>query len=281
MWESDTSVIPGLTIASEARLQTLLTPRVTSLTAAALAQLPLHLLGPADPGLAAIGVHATGAADLTVVVTDPTRPIGRLQVETAAPGCLLYLDNRAAEGSLGGHIRMLGRDSVMLFPALGAGYIALPVVLLRSNDQMVLWGQGATAIGCSLELEGTGRVAAIGDDALISSGVWIRNHDMHAIVDMRTGKTMNKPPVDTIVERHVWIGQNALLLNCQRIGAGSIVGAQSLVKNDVGEFLAVGGVPARVIRSEVSWGRDAAGITEAEQDALRGLKPRDDLITPK
>ena len=274
-------MIPGLNASSEARLESLLTPRITSLTPAALAKLPFHLLGPADPGLAAIGVHATGAFDLTVVVTDPTRPFGRLQIETAAPGCLLFLDNRAAEGNLGGHIRMLGRDSVMLFPALGAGYIALPVALLRSDDQMVLWGQGATAIGCSLELEGTGRVAAIGDDALISSGVWIRNHDMHAIVDMRTGKTMNKPPVNTIVERHVWIGQNALLLNCQRIGAGSIIGAQALVKNDVGEFLAVGGVPARVIRSEVSWGRDAAGITEAERDSLRALPPCSDLITAK
>jgi hypothetical protein len=167
----------------------------------------------------------------------------------------------------------------MLFPALGAGYIALQVALLRSNGQIVLWGQGATAIGCSLELEGTDCIAAIGDDALISSGVWIRNHDMHAIIDMRTGKPVNRPPVDTIVERHVWIGQNALILNCRRIGAGSIIGAQSLVKNDIGAFLAVGGVPARVIRTEVSWGRDAAGMSEAERDSLRPLAPRDDSNT--
>lgn len=257
-------------------------PRVTSLKAQALTQLPFRMLSAADTSLATLGVNATGPADLAVVVTDPSRPIGHLQVETTAPGCVLFLDNRAAEGNLHGHIRMLGRDSVMLFPSLGAGSIALPIVLLRSDNQMVLWGQGATAIGCSLELEGAERMAAIGDDALISSGVWIRNHDMHAVIDMRTGKTLNPVPVDTIVERHVWIGQNASLLSCRRIGAGSIIGAQSLVKNDIGEFLAVGGVPARVIRSEVSWGRDVGGITKAEYSTLRDLPPPSfDLITAK
>lgn len=272
-------MIPGLTPSGEARLLSLLTPDITSVTATALGALPFHIFDAGDPGLAAIGVNASGSADLMVVVTDPERPIGRLQVETASPGCMLFLDNRAAEGNLHGHVRMLGRDSAMLFPALGAGYIALHVALLRSDGQIMLWGQGATAIGCSLELEGTDRIAAIGDDALISSGVWIRNHDMHAVIDMRTGKPINKPPVDIIVERHVWIGQNAFILNCCRIGAGSIIGAQSLVKNDVGAFLAVGGVPARVIRTEVSWARDAAGMSEAERGSLRALAPHDDFNT--
>jgi acetyltransferase-like isoleucine patch superfamily enzyme len=114
-------------------------------------------------------------------------------------------------------------------------------------------------------------VVAIGDDALISSDVWIRNHDMHAIVDLRSGHRVDRAPVDVIVERHVWIGQNAMLLNCQRVGAGAIVGAQSLVKNTVAGCVAVGGVPARLLRSEVSWGRDAVGMTEAERQLVARL----------
>jgi acetyltransferase-like isoleucine patch superfamily enzyme len=109
----------------------------------------------------------------------------------------------------------------------------------------------------------------------------MRNHDMHAIVDMRSGKTINRPPGDIIVERHVWIGQNALVLNCPRIGVGSIIGAQSLAKTGIGEFLAVGGVPARVLRTEVSWGRDSAGISQAELDSISSLPLYDELITPR
>lgn len=271
-------VIPGLTASGEGKLRALLAPRITSLAAETLATMEFHILGIEDAALAAIGVHATGT-DLMVVVTDPTRPIGRLEVQTAAPGCVLFLDNRAAEGNLHGLIRMLGRDAAVLFPALGAGYIGLEVALLRSDSQLLFWGQGATAVGCSLELEGSHRIAAIGDDALISSDVWIRNHDMHALVDMRSGKTINRPPMDIIVERHVWIGQNALVLNCRRIGAGSIIGAQSLVKTEIGEFLAVGGVPARMLRTEVSWGRDAAGISQPEMDSLGSLPLHHDDMT--
>lgn len=86
-------------------------------------------------------------------------------------------------------------------------------------------------------------MAAIGDDALILSGVWTRNHDMHAITDRHTRKLVNKPPMDTIIERHVWIGQNALLLHCTRVGAGTIIGSQSLVKGEVIACTAVGGTP--------------------------------------
>lgn len=107
-------------------------------------------------------------------------------------------------------------------------------------------------------------MAAIGDDALISSGVWIRNHDMHAITDLHTRKLVNKPPVDTIIERHVWIGQNALLLHCTRVGAGAIIGAPSLVKGEVIACTAVGGTPARLLHADASWGRDPLGMTDAE-----------------
>ncbi len=264
-------MIPGLSPASEAQLQAMLTPRITALTPLALTDLPFTLLGPAAPDLARLGVRATGSPDLTIVVTDPTRPIGHVEINAAGPGSLVFLDNRASTGQLRGNVRMLGANCVAVFPNLGDGYIALHDVFMRSNRQMLFWGSGSTAVGCSIEIEGDDRFVAIGDDALISSGIWIRNHDMHAIHDMRTGARINRPPVDTVLERHVWVGQNAMLLNCQRVGAGAIIGAQALVKNVVGQCVAVGGVPAHVIRYQVSWGRDAAGMTDAERATLDRL----------
>jgi len=264
-------VIPGLSNSISARLASQLEPRVTDITPQALADLPLFLLSTGDADLQKLGIIASGPGDLTVVVTDPDRPIGRLSISVQSPGCLLFLDNRAAGGNLHGNIRMLGPDNAAIFAALDDGYIAIEELFMRSAAQLLFWGRGATAVGCSIEMEGDDRSVIIGDDALISSGIWIRNHDMHAVHDVRSGARINRPPVDTVLERHVWLAQNALLLNCQRVGIGSIVGAQSLVKGVIGECVAVGGAPARVIRYEVSWGRDSTGMTNAERTMV-GMK---------
>jgi acetyltransferase-like isoleucine patch superfamily enzyme len=108
----------------------------------------------------------------------------------------------------------------------------------------------------------------VGDDALISGGVWVRNYDMHALHDLRSGALISRPPVDTVIELHVWLGQDALLLNTERVGMGAIVGARALVKGHVPPRVAVAGTPARVIREGVSWGRNTYGMTGAERLAI-------------
>ena len=127
-------------------------------------------------------------------------------------------------------------------------YVALPDVLLRSDRQFLFWGAGASAVGCSLEIEGIGHGMVVGDDALISGGVWLRNYDMHAMHDLRTGARISRPPLDTVIERHVWLGQDALLLSCERVGMGSIIGARSVVKGVVPPRVVAAGTPARVVR---------------------------------
>ena len=113
---------------------------------------------------------------------------------------------------------------------------------------------------------GRGGVVAVGDDALISNGVWLRNHDMHALHDLASGRVSTGHRSRTVLERHVWLGQDALLLGCERIGMGAVIGARSLVKGRVKPpRVAVGGVPARMLREGVSWGRDLGGMTEAER----------------
>ncbi len=269
---TQTISLPGLSSAAEARLATLLDQRVTSLTPDGLQNLPMTIYGAADPELQGVGIHLTGHPDVTVIVADPDRPVGQVRIEVGGAGNCLVFDNRAAGGNLHANIRLLGSDGAVVFDRLDDGYISLHDVFMRSNRQVLLWGAGATAVGCNIEIEGEDRCVVIGDDALISSGIWIRNHDMHAVHDLRSGERINRPPVDTILERHVWLGQNALLLNCQRIGAGSIVGAMSLVKGVVGECVAVAGAPARVIRYQVSWGRQASGMTDDER-AVLGFPP--------
>src|SRR5260221_9818507 len=50
------------------------------------------------------------------------------------------------------------------------------------------------------------------------------------------------------IERNVWIGFDSCVLPGVRIGEGSVVGARSVVVEDVPPFSVVAGNPARLIR---------------------------------
>jgi len=53
---------------------------------------------------------------------------------------------------------------------------------------------------------------------------------------------------DVRIGNDVWIGMNALILSGVRIGDGAIIGACSVVTNDVEPYTIVAGNPAKVIR---------------------------------
>jgi hypothetical protein len=262
-------MLPGLSGAVEASMRKLLTPAVTALGAAHYEAAEYHLIGGRDARAAALGVHLLSGPEPMLAVTDPERPVGEVRVQTGGTGTLLFLDNRAWKGALHANIRLLGDDCAVLFNDIGpGGYVALHDVFLRSHRQFLFWGQGATAVGCSIELEGMDQGIAIGDDALIANGVWIRNYNMHALHDLATGASIGRPPAAMVLERHVWLGQDALLLNCERVGRGAVVGARALVTRPVPPCVVAAGNPATVRREGVSWGRDTYRMSGTERVAL-------------
>ena len=261
---------PGISSDVEKRLLALLDPAVTDIVANSLDDCAFSIFSGDDAEALALGITVQG--ELTIVVTDPHRPLGDVRIQCGGKNTVLFVDNRNWGGNMHASVRVLGSDSVLFFADIGDAFVSLPDIYLRSNRQILFWGKGASAVGCSMEIDGTGAIVAIGDDALISGGVWIRNHDMHAIHDLSTGAQIGRPAVDTVLERHVWLGQDAMLLQVERIGMGSIVGARSLLKGRVQPRVAMAGTPARVIRRDVSWGRDLEGMTNAERASI-GLPP--------
>ena len=259
-------MIPGLTTRNETRLLGALDSGVTDLTQADFATRDFTILGGFSDEARRLGFVATGPIEPTIVVTDPDRPVGRVTVQAMARDPLLFLDNGA--GVVQADIRLLGNDAVVFFNGVGDGFVGLTTLFLRAHDQFFFWGAMATAVELSVEVEGVGQGVVIGDDALIAGEVWIRNHDMHSMHDLATGRMLTRPPVTTVLERHVWLGQGALLLGCDRVGAGAIVGARSIVKRPLPPCVAAVGSPARIVREQVSWGRSAEGMTGAERLSL-------------
>lgn len=86
----------------------------------------------------------------------------------------------------------------------------------------------------------------IGSRVMIAPNVTITvtGHPVHP--ELRTGMAQFSAPV--VIEDDVWLGAHVVVLPGITIGAGSIVGAGSVVTRNVPPGVVVGGVPARVLR---------------------------------
>lgn len=82
----------------------------------------------------------------------------------------------------------------------------------------------------------------LGYDATLAPGIIIRDSDMHAV----DGGEIKRGPVK--IGRGAWLGTRSIILKGVTVGTGAVVGAGSVVTNDVPPKSVVAGNPARVIR---------------------------------
>lgn len=88
----------------------------------------------------------------------------------------------------------------------------------------------------------------IGQEVAISENFTIWDNDAH-IID--GNKSKMKSPI--VIGDRVWIGANVTILKGITIGNGAIIAAGSLVNKNVPEGCLVGGVPAKVLKENVTW----------------------------
>lgn len=96
----------------------------------------------------------------------------------------------------------------------------------------------------------------IEDDVLIASGVFISDHNHGNYSGASNHSHPNTPPNDRTVTSDgpvsigsgCWIGENAVILSGTKIGQGSIIGANSVVKGIIPPWSIAVGAPAKVIK---------------------------------
>ena len=107
---------------------------------------------------------------------------------------------------------------------------------------------GAVHIICS-----EGKSVFIGDEALVSFGVWIRTADPHLVYSAETHDRIN-PSKSVYIGDHVWIGQNALILKGSRIHSGSILGGGAvLAGKSIPSNTSYAGNPAKEVGNNLFW----------------------------
>lgn len=96
-------------------------------------------------------------------------------------------------------------------------------------------GLSGTVISCFKEIK-LGQRVRCGSNTLITDSDW-------HLDDPRSGE-----PKAIYIEDNVWLGVNVIVLKGVRIGANSVIGAGSVVTNDIPENVIAAGNPCRIIK---------------------------------
>lgn len=136
----------------------------------------------------------------------------------------------------GSNLRVDGRVQIMRASSIVIGYNAK-----LSVGAGTFFNDGSSVICAS--------ATTIGPGCAISWGVRILDTDIHKLV--RDGHATQHAPVR--IGRDCWIGTNALVMKGADLGDGSVVAAGAVVTAKVPPRSLVAGVPARVMRENVTW----------------------------
>lgn len=139
------------------------------------------------------------------------------------------------------------------------------VMTVEDEGSRLVIRQKSSGTGCNL-LSCEGSLVQIGEDCMMSSGADIRNSDGHSVLELETGGRIN-PAADVIVGDHAWIGLRVQILKGVTIGDHSIAAAGCVVVKDVPPHTVVAGIPAKPMRSGITWDRQRLKVVNATATA--------------
>lgn len=135
------------------------------------------------------------------------------------------------------------------------------VLTVRGKPGAIIIGSGTTGTALNILVGETDDYVVVGDDCKFSNNVAIRTTDSHAILDTLTGQRIN-PSKPVLLHRHVWISRQVNLNKGVEVGADAIVGQGSLANGRLKGGAIHAGVPAKMLRENVTWDRTLAATIE-------------------
>ena len=137
-------------------------------------------------------------------------------------------------------------------------------IFARDRGELRIGADTAFGGRASLLMHEAARIL-IGERCLMGSDFTATCSDMHSIMDVVTQLRIN-PPADIVIADHVWLGAQVTVLKGSTIGAHSVVGFGSTVAGRIPSHCLAAGVPARVMRSGVTWRHDLMPYEVARKD---------------
>lgn len=120
-------------------------------------------------------------------------------------------------------------------------------IRIFKNARLML-GSGYMNAGSQIRCQ---NFISIGENVAIARGVIIMDTDAHLIIYTDGLESNIRKPIT--IGNNVWIGTNAIILKGVTIGDGAIIAAGAVVTKDVPPRSIVAGVPAKVIKENITW----------------------------
>lgn len=131
------------------------------------------------------------------------------------------------------------------------------LTILGESNQKFIIGKNFFTYRCELVSSSEDNLTiSIGDNCMFARDIKLRASDGHAVIDKDTAETLNYGK-DISIGNNVWIAGNVMVLKGVKIGDNSIIGHGSVVTKDCEEFCAYAGNPAKLIKRNVTWEREA------------------------
>jgi acetyltransferase-like isoleucine patch superfamily enzyme len=128
------------------------------------------------------------------------------------------------------------------------------VLWFEDHDGVLQVGSGTSMVEVHVAVTENSSVR-IGEDCMLANDIDIRTGDSHSVIDTQTGERLNFAG-DIVIGRHVWIAPHTVVLKGVNIGENSIIATGAVVTKSCEPGVIVGGNPARVIKTGVSWKRE-------------------------
>jgi acetyltransferase-like isoleucine patch superfamily enzyme len=116
-------------------------------------------------------------------------------------------------------------------------------------------GKNSSILGAHIVISEPGSQVNIGEDCLMSFDIDIRSGDSHSIVDLKTNRRINQAQ-NIHISDHVWVSAHAQILKGVSVGKGCVIGTGAIVTSNLPDNCVAVGVPARVVRTGVTWLRE-------------------------
>lgn len=143
----------------------------------------------------------------------------------------------------------------------------------------MLWGGSSLAIGDAASCNGARAVLQrsrliIGHDAMLSDEILLQTSQQHTLVDLTEMRALNAAQETTVIGEHVWLGRRATVMPGVTIGRGAVLAAGAVATRDIPACTIAAGIPAAVIRENVSWCRNGDHDVDAAELAASGILPQ-------
>jgi acetyltransferase-like isoleucine patch superfamily enzyme len=135
---------------------------------------------------------------------------------------------------------------------IGKGIYTMTLELIGDKNSIVI-GDGCTIFNAFMTAQ-DGKRIVIGEGCLFANPTYIRTTDHHPIFNAE-GQRIN-PSEDVIIGDRVWLATHINVLKGARIESDVVVGVGAVVTGPIPANSIAAGVPARVVRSGITW-RDA------------------------